>query len=235
MSSARRTLHLRQARAVIGALSRVLGLSVPSPILTIGGSQSWLKLLGVQWPLPSNAASTWCGVTTRFAPTNCPNRERNVPMVRIALSVWIAFCFLVVIPLRAEDDGLKTIAAAQDAATTVAQLEGAIRAGGMKVFARIDHAAAAKEFGLKMPPATVVIFGNPKGGTPNFLKQPKLAIDLPLKMLVWENAAGKTFITYNSGAYVFGKIFARHRLNPPAAVARGQEKMLSGLANSAAK
>ena len=61
----------------------------------------------------------------------------------------------------------------------------------MKVFTHIDHAAAAKEFGLTMPPSTVVIFGNPKSGTPNFLKKPTLAIDLPLKILVWQDDAGK--------------------------------------------
>lgn len=135
----------------------------------------------------------------------------------------------------AQDNGLKTVPASKDAAAAVAQLEAAIKAKGMKVFTRIDHAAAAREFGLEMPPATVVIFGHPKGGTPNFLKKPTLAIDLPLKMLVWENKDGKTFVTYNTGAYVFGEIFGRHGLNPPAKVQQGQEKMLSGLAGAAAK
>ncbi|MBU2534162.1 MAG: DUF302 domain-containing protein, partial [Alphaproteobacteria bacterium] len=125
--------------------------------------------------------------------------------------------------------------AAKKAAAAIAQLEDAIKAKGMKVFTKIDHAAAASEAGLEMPAATVVIFGNPKGGTPNFLKQPTLAIDLPLKMLVWENKDGKTFVTYNSGAYVFGEIFGRHGLNPPAKVVQAQEKMLSGLAGEAAK
>ena len=86
-------------------------------------------------------------------------------------------------PLKAQDNGLRTIPATQDAAATLARLDEAIKSGGMKVFAHIDHAAAAKEFGLTMPPSTVVIFGNPKNGTPNFLKKPTLAIDLPLKMV----------------------------------------------------
>ncbi|MDP4595084.1 MAG: DUF302 domain-containing protein, partial [Beijerinckiaceae bacterium] len=86
-----------------------------------------------------------------------------------------------------------------------------------------------------MPASTVVIFGAPKGGTPNFLKKPTLAIDLPLKALVWQNAEGKVFVTYNSGAYVFGTIFGRHGLNPPAKIQKAQEAMLSGLATAAAK
>lgn len=138
-------------------------------------------------------------------------------------------------PSSAQEHGLKTVPASKNAAATIAQLKAAIKANGMKVFTTIDHAAAAKQAGLKMPPATVVIFGNPKGGTPNFLKKPTLAIDLPLKMLVWESQDGKTFVTYNTGRYVFGEIFGRHGLNPPAKVAENQEKMLSGLAGEAAK
>lgn len=150
------------------------------------------------------------------------------------LALALSLSFLSA-PSSAQEHGLKTVPASKNAATTIAQLEAAIKARGMKVFTTIDHAAAAREFGLKMPPATVVIFGNPKGGTPNFLKKPTLAIDLPLKMLVWESKDGKTYVTYNTGPYVFGEIFGRHGLKPPAAVAQGQEKMLRGLAGAAAK
>lgn len=159
--------------------------------------------------------------------------QRMIPSLGL-VAASLALYFLAA-PSKAQDNGLKTIAASQNAAAAISQLESAIRASGMKVFAKVDHAAAAKEVGLKMPPATVVIFGNPKGGTPNFLKKPTLAIDLTLKMLIWENDTGKTFVTYNSGDYVFGEIFGRHGLKPPAEVAKGQEKMLSGLASAAAK
>ncbi len=144
--------------------------------------------------------------------------------------------FLTYAPVHAKDgSGLKTITSENSAEDTVTKLEAAIKAKGMKVFTRIDHAAAAKGAGLTMPPSTVVIFGAPKGGTPNFLKKPTLAIDLPLKALVWQNAEGKVYVTYNSGAYVFGTIFGRHGLKPPAKVQKGQEAMLSGLAAAAAK
>ena len=153
-------------------------------------------------------------------------------MLRTVISI-LAILILAIMPLRAEENGLRTTPSNSSAALTLSKLDQAIMSRGMKVFAHIDHSAAAKEAGLTMPPATVVIFGNPKGGTPNFLKQPTLAIDLPLKMLVWENADGQTFVSYNSGSYVFGTLFGRHGLKLPSAVAEGQEKMLSALATSA--
>jgi uncharacterized protein (DUF302 family) len=68
---------------------------------------------------------------------------------------------------------------------------------GMTVFARIDHAAAAKEAGMTLAPTEVLIFGNPKGGTPLMQAAQTLGIDLPLKALVWQDGAGKTWIGYN--------------------------------------
>jgi len=149
------------------------------------------------------------------------------------LLAW-AFLGLAVLPLQAQDNGLRTIPATEDAAATLVKLERAIKSGGMRVFTRIDHAAAAKEFGLTMATSTLVIFGNPKNGSPNFLKKPTLAIDLPLKILVWQDDAGKTFITYNSASYVLGALFERHGLKPPPDVIVEQEKMLENLAKSAA-
>lgn len=130
-------------------------------------------------------------------------------------------------PAGAADNGLTTVDSAAPAAATLDRLEAAIRARGMKVFTRIDHAAAAREAGLAMPAATVVVFGNPAGGTPNFLRAPTLAIDLPLKALVWDDAAGRTHVTYNTGQYVIGTIFPRHGLHPADDVAAGQERLLS--------
>jgi len=143
---------------------------------------------------------------------------------------------MAVSPVRAEtDSGLKTLPSDHGVAQTIDRLEAAIGAKGMKVFTKIDHQAAAKEAGLSMPAATVVIFGAPKGGTPNFLKQPTLAIDLPLRALVWQNQGGDVFLTYNSGSYVFGTIFGRHGLKPPAKVVEEQQAMLQGLAEAATK
>ena len=80
----------------------------------------------------------------------------------------------------------------------VARLERALTAAGMKIFARIDQAAEARAVGLTMRPAVVLLFGNPKAGTPLMVARPTVAIDLPLKALVWEDGAGATWLTYNT-------------------------------------
>ena len=70
------------------------------------------------------------------------------------------------------------------------------------MFALIDHSGEAEKVGLKMPPTKLLIFGNPKAGTPLMLASPSSAIDLPLKILVWEDAQGKTWLSYNSPEYL---------------------------------
>lgn len=80
---------------------------------------------------------------------------------------------------------------------TLGRLIAAIEVAGMRVFARIDHAAAAREVDLSMPQTTVLIYGNPKGGTPMMLASPAAALDLPLRVLVREDADGHTFIAFH--------------------------------------
>ena len=92
---------------------------------------------------------------------------------------------------------------------TLDRLEAAARDNGLVVFARLDHAAAAKAAGLQMPPETVLVVGNPKAGTPQMLQHPTLGIDLPLKMLVWQNQAGEVFVSYNAAAFLTATL-ARH-------------------------
>ena len=82
------------------------------------------------------------------------------------------------------------------------RLEAEIRAQGMKVFARIDHAAGAAEAGLKLPPTDLIIFGNARGGTPLMQSIQTVGIDLPLKALVWEDASGTTWLSYNEPSWI---------------------------------
>ncbi len=138
-------------------------------------------------------------------------------------------------PVLAQDNGLKTLSSAHSHQATLEKYEAVVRAMGMRVFTRIDHAAAAKDAGLSMPPATVIVFGAPKTGTPNFLKAPTLAIDLPLKALVWQDKDGKTFVTYNAASYVLGPVFGRHGLKPPEPAVKAQEEMLASIADAATK
>ncbi|MBV9392111.1 MAG: DUF302 domain-containing protein [Verrucomicrobia bacterium] len=99
-------------------------------------------------------------------------------------------------------EGLKTIASSFGPKETMARLESEISAKGMKVFARIDHAAAAADVGLDLRPTDLVVFGNARTGTPLMQAWQKIGIDLPLKALVWQDAAGKTWLTYNEPKWI---------------------------------
>jgi uncharacterized protein (DUF302 family) len=87
-------------------------------------------------------------------------------------------------------------------AHTVERLEELLKQKGIKLFALIDHSGEAEKAGLTMPPTKLLIFGNPKGGTPLMTAAPSVAIDLPLKILVAEDEAGQTWVSCNSPAYL---------------------------------
>jgi uncharacterized protein (DUF302 family) len=84
----------------------------------------------------------------------------------------------------------------------VEKLKGILTAKGVTLFALVDHSGEAAKAGLNMPPAKLLIFGSPKAGTPVMLAAPSIAIDLPLKILVWEDAGGKVWLSYNSPQYL---------------------------------
>jgi uncharacterized protein (DUF302 family) len=85
---------------------------------------------------------------------------------------------------------------------TVEKLKGILQAKGVTIFAIVDHSGEAEKVGLKMRPTKVVIFGSPKAGTPVMLAAPSVAIDLPLKILIWEDREGKVWVSYNSLTYL---------------------------------
>ena len=85
---------------------------------------------------------------------------------------------------------------------TVEKLKGILQSKGVALFATIDHSGEAAKVGMKMPPTKLLIFGSPKAGTPLMLASPSVAIDLPLKILIWEDAQGKAWLSYNSPAYL---------------------------------
>lgn len=84
----------------------------------------------------------------------------------------------------------------------VEKLKTILQSKGIKLFALVDHSGEAEKAGLKMPPTKLLIFGNPKGGTPLMLASPSIALDLPLKILVWEDAQGKRWVSYNTPQYL---------------------------------
>jgi uncharacterized protein (DUF302 family) len=98
--------------------------------------------------------------------------------------------------------GLIDIPSSHSVDETVTKLEGILRAKGITLFALVDHSGEAAKAGMKMRPTKLLIFGNPRAGTPVMLAAPSSAIDLPLKILVWEDDQGKVWITYNSPTYL---------------------------------
>ncbi len=87
-------------------------------------------------------------------------------------------------------------------AETLQRLENNIRSKGLTIFARIDHSGEAEQVGLKMNDAKLLIFGSPKAGTPLMIASPLLALDLPLKALVWKDSKGQVMVSYNSVTYL---------------------------------
>jgi uncharacterized protein (DUF302 family) len=137
---------------------------------------------------------------------------------RLNMKSWLLAgcfgCFIVPPSLTnaqvATDHGIVDIPSTHSVDATVQRLEALIREKGIALFCLIDHSGEAAKVGMKMRPTKLLIFGNPKGGTPLMLAAPSAAIDLPLKILVWEDGAGKVWLSYNSPAYL------QHRHGLPA-------------------
>ena len=111
--------------------------------------------------------------------------------------------------------GLITIRSRHSVKATVDRLESALKAAGVSVFARIDHAAGAASVGMELRPTELLIFGNPRAGTPLMQAKQTIGIDLPLKLLAWEDADGAVWASYNDPAW----LAARHELGEEAAAA----------------
>ena len=99
-------------------------------------------------------------------------------------------------------NGITRLASKHSVAETVSKIENMLRAKSVKLFAVIDHSGEADKAGMKMPNTKVLIFGSPKAGTPLMLASPTAALDLPLKILVAEDADGKVWVSYNSPKYL---------------------------------
>ncbi|HEY4807785.1 MAG TPA: DUF302 domain-containing protein [Roseiarcus sp.] len=121
---------------------------------------------------------------------------------------WPALLFAVSILLASEalavqkEEGIVRIPSHHSVDETVDKLKTILQSKGVTLFALIDHSGEAEKVGMKMPPTKLLIFGNPKGGTPLMLAAPSIAIDLPLKILVAEDSQGQVWISYNSAEYL---------------------------------
>jgi uncharacterized protein (DUF302 family) len=101
-----------------------------------------------------------------------------------------------------EGNGLIEVPSPYSVDETVKKLQSVLAQKGLQVFALVDHSGEAEKVGMKMRPTKLLIFGSPKGGTPVMIAAPGVAIDLPLKALISEDAAGKVSVTYNSPDYL---------------------------------
>jgi uncharacterized protein (DUF302 family) len=100
------------------------------------------------------------------------------------------------------ENGMVHLGSPYSVPETLKRLESILQSRGLTVFARIDHSGEAEKVGMKMHSTQLIVFGSPKGGTPVMVASPTLAIDLPLKALVWEDAGGKVWLSYNNAEYL---------------------------------
>ena len=128
-------------------------------------------------------------------------------------------------------EGLKTIQSSFGPQETMQRLEAEIKVRGMTVFARINHAVLAAEVGLTLRPTEVILFGNPRGGTPLMQANQTIGIDLPLKALVWEDASGKTWLSYNEA----GWLAKRHQITGAERVIAALNQVLGDITAKAAQ
>jgi uncharacterized protein (DUF302 family) len=150
--------------------------------------------------------------------------------------MYVFLALLLATPACASD-GIITKPSSFSVKETISRFEAAVKSredAGFMVFTEIDHAAAGKKFGLDMRPRTVIVFGNPKIGTPVMAETPLLAIDNPLKALVWEDDQGKVWISYNSADYLYKTIYPRHGLETSANYA-AVAKTLNDITEAATK
>ena len=102
----------------------------------------------------------------------------------------------------AAGNGIVTIPSQHSVDQTVEKLTNILQSKGVTLFALVDHSGEAQKVGMQMPPTKLLIFGSPKAGTPLMVAAPSVAIDLPLKIVIWEDSVGKTWVSYNSSEYL---------------------------------
>src|SRR5690242_2130562 len=126
---------------------------------------------------------------------------------------WCATPSTLTAPMTApRADGIVDLRTEHSVDETVDRLQEILRSRAIELFALVDHSGEAAKAGLRMPPTKLLIFGNPKAGTPVMLAAPRAAVDLPLKILVWEDPEGQTWISYNSPDYLQRRHGFQHEL-----------------------
>jgi uncharacterized protein (DUF302 family) len=140
---------------------------------------------------------------------------------------------LPALPAAAQPAGLVTVPSAHAMRPTLDRFAAAVGREGWVVFGEIDHAAAAARAGLTLPARTVVLFGNPRAGTAAMAAAPTLALDLPMRILVWEDASGRVQVTRSTGEDIAERVFARHGIAVPPAQRAATDTLLARLVTEA--
>lgn len=130
---------------------------------------------------------------------------------------------LATAPYASAAEGLVTKPSTHSVDETLDRLEAALKERKFIIFNRIDHSAAAQSVGLKMPRSTLLVYGNPRVGTPRFLQQPTFAIEVPPRALVWADTNGKVWVSYNTSEWM-NVLLKRHGL-PPVNAGQGDAVM----------
>jgi uncharacterized protein (DUF302 family) len=147
-----------------------------------------------------------------------------------ALIIAMLMAIVAISPALAAD-GMVRKASAFSVAETIDRLEKGARERDFVIVARIDHAAAAAKAGLELRPTVLLIFGNPKGGTPLMQSGPSIGLDLPLKALAWEDATGRVWLAYNEPRW----LAQRHGVTGRAELVQGMARALDQLTDTATK
>lgn len=147
-------------------------------------------------------------------------------MYKLVIALFLSLLMSVT---AVASDGVISVKSSHSVALTADRLEQALKKKGMRVFIRIDHAGGAREHGMTLPPTELVIFGNPKVGTPLMQCAALAAIDLPQKALIWEDENGQVWLSYNDPKY----LAKRHSIQGCDAVIAKVEKALAGFSRKA--
>lgn len=209
--------------ARFGLFLRALEIGQPSLQLRLAGVSPWFGTALIAVGIIVNVWSTWSYIrlvrelksgNTTIARTSSLAIALALLLAAVGLAMAI-YLMLVRDPrqarldtlqertmITATDNGIVTIPGHQTVDQTVQKLEEILAAKGVKLFALVDHSGEAEKAGMHMRPTKLLIFGSPKAGTPLMLASPSIAIDLPLKVLVWEDGGGKVQVSYNTPAYL---------------------------------
>jgi len=192
-------------------------------------------------PVPDQVRDDGSGIQKRntlnnsWIPGQARNDKRKVqPLSEIGGKImtrklFYIFAILFIVSTASAGDGLISFKSSHDVKVTADRLEDILINKKMNVFIRIDHAAGAKKVGQKLRPTELVVFGNPKVGTPLMQCSQSVAIDLPQKALIWQDAKGQVWLTYNDPNY----LAQRHGLSECADVIKKVEKALNNFAKAA--